>query len=284
VRAPVASDPFLVGVLFGFVPAMGFLYILLNQYQAFFEEKRVFKTFFVGLLAGLFVTILEQFLGPGGLPGADTAGTAAWGSVILFAYLFGLLETAVAMAVLNWRTYRGRRDTPFYGAALGLGIGAVAAVFAVGSAVGRATQGTSGIEEVALVTLIGLYFMGAILVRAGAAVWIGQGTAEGDLFAAGFRATVAIGTYTLLLFSIFLLPAYAANVVPPVALVAAIVFISYILRHVLDRVVPEEVLREAGIHRRRMARRRMREGHSAEEPEDAGAGLEDDAVPKERRE
>lgn len=278
----MASDPFLVGVLFGFVPAMGFLYILLHNYERFFEEKRVFKTFLAGLIAGFLIALFESVFGPGAALNPEADDALAVAGVVLIALLFGLLETMVAMAVLNWRSFRVRKDTAFYGAAFGLGVGAVIAVFVVGRSVPILTAGTTGWNEVFLLVLIGLYFMGAILMHAGAYVWVGQGVVERNLVVAGAKSTAVLGAYTLVFFLLPRLPDAAANVVPFIAVAAAIWFIAYILRTVLDQVVPVEVLREAGIHRRRLARQRMREV-SSEESEDAGARLEDDAVTDEGR-
>src|SRR5688500_16733553 len=99
---------------------MGFLYLLLRSYQPFFSAKRIFRTFFVGMLMGAAVTLLERVLGP---PAPAPAVLA------LFAVLLGLLEALAFAAVLNWRSYRGRRDTPYYGVAFGLGFGASHALF-----------------------------------------------------------------------------------------------------------------------------------------------------------
>ncbi len=279
----MASDPFLVGVLFGFVPAMGFLYILLHNYQRFFEEKRVFKTFFVGLIAGFLIAVVESLFGPGAALNPEADDALALAGIVLIALLFGLFETMVAMAVLNWRSFRVRKDTAFYGASFGLGVGAVIAVFVVGRSVPVLTAGATGWTEVFLLIMLGLYFMGAILMHAGAYVWVGQGVVQRDLIVAGTKSTLALAGYTLVFFLLPRLPDALANVVPVLALAGAIAFIGYILRTVLDQVVPVEVLREAGIHRRRLARRRMRET-SSEQAEDAGTGLEDETVPDERRE
>lgn len=278
----MASDPFLVGVLFGFVPAMGFLYIILHNYQQFFDEKRVFKTFFVGLVAGFLIALFESLFGPGAALDPDADDTLALAGVVLMALLFGLFETMVAMAVLNWKTFRVRKDTAFYGAALGLGVGAVIAVFVVGRSVPVLTQAATGWAEVYLLILLGLYFMGAILMHAGAYVWVGQGVVERDLVVTGAKSTLALGGYTLIFFLQPRLPPAAASVLLVLALAGAIAFIAYILRTVLDQVVPVEVLREAGIHRRRLARRRMREA-SSQESEEAGPGLEDETVSDEGR-
>lgn len=279
----MASDPFLVGVLFGFVPAMGFLYIILHNYQRFFEEKRVFKTFFVGLVAGFLIALFENLFGPGAALNPEADDALALAGVVLMALLFGLFETMVAMAVLNWKSFRVRKDTAFYGASFGLGVGAVIAVFVVGRSVPILTAGRTGWEEVYLLVLLGLYFMGAILMHAGAYVWVGQGVVERNLVVAGTKSTLALGAYTLIFFIQPRLPPAWASALLVLALAGAIAFIGYILRTVLDQVVPIEVLREAGIHRRRLARRRMRET-SSEQPEDAGPRLEDDAVTDEGRE
>jgi hypothetical protein len=267
----VVSDPFLVGVLFGFVPAMGFLYIVLNNYRHFFDEKRVFKTFFVGMVAGGIVTLMELFFAPARLLEQGFAG------VLLVTGLFALLEIMAANVILNWRAFRGRRDTPYYGAALGLGFAGMNTLFIVGGTFEALEQELTEWTDLLIVLLLGLYFMGSILAHSAAFAWIGQGTATGRLVPWSGRALVALWGYLLLLFAGPLLPEGAANGLLVVGLVAAIALIHYVMRNLLDEIVPPEVLREAGIHRRRIARRRM--GGRSQDPEDPRSRLEDEAVP-----
>jgi hypothetical protein len=256
----MANSPFLIGAFFGIIPAMGFLYILLNNYQPFFNEKRLFKTFFLGFIVGLVAVVIENTLGPGRSLDPAVDGALGYAGLAGYALLFGLLETLMATAVLNWRTYRGRKDTPFYGPALGLGFGAVSALFIVGSRVLILTGGATGWQEVVLLSLFGLYFIGSILIHAGAFTIVATGTANADLTKPIILSTLIIGGYLWILFLLPHLPGGLANLMPIVAIAAAIAFIAYVMREILDKVVPEEVQREAGIHLRRMARKRMREG------------------------
>ena len=269
----MANEAFLVGVFYGIVPAMGFLYILLHEYQAYFDEKRVFRTFFIGLIVGLGTVLLEAALRP---LAAEGTHAQAWADAALRAALFGLLEALVAAMVLNWRTFRGRRDTPFYAAAFGLGFAAVQTLFLVGGAV-RGFGPTVTWGDVYLLSLFGLYFVGSILVHAAAFVWIGVGTGRGRLPTMVMRAAATLAAYLFLLELALRLDPPVANLVPLAAVVAAVYLMARVLRGVLDQVVPEEVLREAGIHRRRLARQRLREAPDSEHAEPSGAGLEDEA-------
>jgi hypothetical protein len=277
----MAVDPFLMGILFGFLPAMGFLYIILHNYQSLFDEKRIFKAFVIGLVVGLFVTILQSVLAPGQALNPDSPDAANFSGVLLIALLLGTMDALAGAAVLNWRSYRGRRDTPFYGIAVGLGFGAVNAVFLVGRSVPALTAGAVGAAEAFLFVLLGCYFIGSILVHAGAYVMVGQGAALGTIWKQTFRASLVLGAYSALFLILPRVPDWLANMLPLLALASAIAFIAWIMDRVLDRIVPDDVLREAGIHRRRLARSRMRQTSSQQE-EATGPRLKDETVADER--
>lgn len=263
----MVTDPFLVGVFYGFVPAMGFLYILLHEYQLFFNEKRVFRLFFVGMIAGALVTVAEQFMSPTVVQlfavGVRSIGDVA--VLALFAGLIGLLEVLVFAAVLNWRSMRGRRDTPFYGVAFGVGFGGmhvIVLVFLILKALELSgTEATARVlNNVLLLSLLGLYFMGGILVHGALGAWVGQGTATGPLPSWIARAAFVRATYEGLFYAVMLArPALVANALPVLGVAFGVWLIARVLRDLLDHVVPPEVLREMGIHHRRLARRSLRE-------------------------
>src|SRR5687767_3706281 len=170
----MVSDPFLVGVFFGFVPSMGFLYILLNNYEGLFSDKRAFFAYLIGLGAGLLATILQLFLGPTGAEDPPTA--------VFEILLFGVVQALLFAMALNSKRFRGRRDTTFYGVAFGLGFGAINVLFLVGRAVNQLgqTPGSVLVETIAL-AYVGLYFIGSILLHAAVGAWIGRGAATKNL-------------------------------------------------------------------------------------------------------
>lgn len=246
----MVSDPFLVGLFFGLVPAMSLLYILLHRFEGQFNERRSFFAFFVGLGAGLVATLLQLFLGPG----AQTR----WEVLPVYAGLFGLVNALLLAIVLNSRRYRGRPDTPFYGLAAGLGFGALNVLFLVGNAVRQLGSGRgSALVEALSLSFVGLYFIGSILVHAAVGAWVGRGSAHQDLLPEILRGALAEALY----FSGFFLLFHEAlgTFVPLVGVAAAIGLIAYVLRTVLQPIVPPEVRREMEVHRRRIARGVLRE-------------------------
>lgn len=246
----MVSDPFLVGVFFGFVPSMGFLYILLNNYEGLFNDKRAFFAYLIGLGAGLVATILQMFLGPSG---AETNTVA-----VLEILLFGVVHAFLFAMALNSKRFRGKRDTPFYGVAFGLGFGALNVLFLVGNAVAQLarTPGSVLVETLSL-SYIGLYFMGSILLHAAVGAWIGRGSAQRSLLQPILQSAAAEALFLGGFYLLFLEP--WGTFVPIVALVLTIALIAHVVKHELDPIIPPEVRREMEIHQRRLARQSMLE-------------------------
>lgn len=262
----MVTDPFLVGVFFGFVPAMGFLYILLHEYQRLFQEKRIFRTFLFGMIVGVLVTVLEQAISPtvGAIALGDVRSAAGIAGGAVFALLVGLLEAMAFTVVLNWKTFRGRRDTPFYAVSFGLGFGGTKAlvlmtlVLRLGQAEGATPF--SWIDAI-LVAMLGLFFVGGILVYGAVGAWIGHGTGVGPLGPMIARAAVTSGIYVGAFYVMFLSDtAWLSHAVAAGGVVGGVVLVARVILRRLDSLVPPEVLREIGIHNRRLARRVLREG------------------------
>ena len=269
----MVTDPFLVGVFFGFVPAMGLLYILLHEYHALFQEKRMFRTFLFGMIAGVLVTVLEQGISPAvtQLVGLRVAGAAAALTVLAVALLVGLLEALAFTAILNWRTFRAKRDTPFYGVAFGIGFGGTQVLVLMSlvlrTAEALAPSGGFTWVDAVLVTMLGLFFIGGILVHGAVGAWIGHGTGMGPLAPMVLRSMVAIGAYIAGFYAILLGPApWISHTIAIAGLAFGLVLVSRVIVRRLDGLVPIEILREIGIHNRRLARRVVREGPPGDPP------------------
>lgn len=268
----MASDPFLVGVFYGFVPAMGFLYILLREYHSLFNEKRMFRTFFVGLMVGLLATVISQYFQIALLSSAGSGPLInRAGIVALTAALLALLEALIFAAVLNWKSFRGRRDTPFYGVAFGLGFGATNVLYVMGWIVaGIYRQATEEdlVLRVALLSLLGLLFAGSILGHAAMGARVGHGSGTGPLPRAVWDAAGIRFVFYLLFFPLLLIENVLLNVLPLVALAFGLYLIQRTITRTLDRIVPPEILREMGIHHRRIARAVSREADEDGPPPD----------------
>jgi hypothetical protein len=268
----MVSDPFLVGVFFGFVPSMGLLYVLLKNYEGLFNDKRAFFAYLLGLGAGLVATMLQIFFGPSGRedPATGTVQVA----------LFGLVHVLLFAMILNSKRFRGKRDTPFYGVAVGLGFGAINVLFLIGNAVQELakTPGSIWLETFAL-TYIGLYFIGSILLHAAVAAYVARGAATRSLGAPMFQGAVAEGLYLGGFYLLFLDP--IGTLVPLLGLALTIALIGRVLKKVLDPIVPPEIRREIEIHQRRLARQTIRESteSNGSDPDEAQTPA---AAPEER--
>lgn len=239
-------SPFLVGVLSGFVPAMGLLYLVLNRYEGFFDERRVFRMLLVGMFVGTLVTIGEWVFATEALP-------FAW--AVLFAGLgFAVLEAAVKTAVLNSRRFRGRKDTPYYGAAFGLGFGASAALLVSARSASLSFAAVDSPATYVFYAILLQLVVGAIIMHAVTAVLIGQSTAQGIAFVGLARAVMAQLPFAVLALAIYYWQNPYSIAVPTVALVYAVGALVLTVRRVLDPIVPEELAREV----RRAWRKQMR--------------------------
>ncbi len=114
--------------------------------------------------------------------------------------------------------------------------------------------------DVVILCLIGLYFIGGILVHGAMGAWIGQGAGTGPLPPAVFQSTLVRGAYEGLFFAMVLArPPILGYALALAGIAFGVWLIARVLRTLLDRVVPPEILREMDIHNRRVARRTLRD-------------------------
>jgi RsiW-degrading membrane proteinase PrsW (M82 family) len=237
-------------------PALGALFLLLRRYEGYFEDSRIFFSLVVGFFGGLVVAFLENVLFRFDSPEfAATAGVA-----FAFAYYvagYALVEGGAKAVVLGSGKFRQRKDTPYYGAALGLGFGMMLALQQVALAFDR-----SQLLEVGFTPRVALVFAlllclatGTILTSGAAGVWIGRGSANGKLWNGLSRgAAVHMPMLVFLWFSPS--PGAGIAVVPALAAVSYGVGILYYTRKkILDTIVPPEIRDQLLKERRREARR-----------------------------
>lgn len=248
----LVSD-FLVASVLTIIPALGFLFYLLNRYEGYFEDARVFFSLTVGFFLGLVVAFLENvafafdsesFILEAG------AGTA----FLMFVGGYALVESAGKTVVLGTEKFRKRKDTPYYGAALGIGFGAMVGLQAVALGLRQTglTQRSIDTDWLLTLALIVLSASGTILTAGATGVWIGKGSAEGTLWRG--LAHGSLLTMPVLVCLWFFRPAPA--VIPAVA--AALYgagLVVWTQRRILDKVVPPEIRDQVLKERRRQARR-----------------------------
>lgn len=254
------ASPSLVASLLTLVPAMALIYWVLRRYEGYFEQNRLFFGLTVGLFAGILVKFLEMQLFPFDQPralqqaGPLTTGTLVYSAaytIVGFAALAGLAMAAV----LGFRKFRARKDTPYYGVSFGLAFGAMYAMPLFAATIAPLVQPALRLDASALAyDLATLAFAtGLLMAHGAAAVWVGQGSAQGKLWKGAAQG------------SGLLMPAMAvtwfwtqdgAQLVPALASLGYGSFLTVMAqRKVLDLIVPPEIRDQVRRERRRAQRK-----------------------------
>ncbi len=250
----------LIGAAVTILPAMGVLWYLLKRYEDYFDDARVFFSLAVGFFAGIIIGFLETAV----FPFNSGQFIQAAGAAYAFSYFvagYALLETLAKTVVLGSRGYRNRKDTPYYGVPLGLGMGAMMSMLFVAQNLGNSRlfdSGTTGPDLVALAFIV-LFSLGVILTHGATGAWVGHAiTHEGSIWRG------------LLMGGLWLIPMQLMRWIWPWdlrgAAMPAVVMLLYGLgvayltrKRILDNVVPPEIRDALRRERRREARRDQRD-------------------------
>ncbi|MHB1261615.1 MAG: hypothetical protein ACYC2H_07845 [Thermoplasmatota archaeon] len=247
---------FLIAATVTIIPALGFLWYLLGRYEGYFEDARVFFSLIVGFFAGLVVAFLEN----GVFLFDDPAFIAVAGGAFAFSMFvagYAFVEAAAKTVVLGTAKFRKRKDTPYYGAALGIGFGAMVALQAVARGLSQTALVERTVDAAWLLafTLIILSACGTMLAAGATGVWIGRRSADGQLWRG--LAHGALLTMPTLACLFFFRPAPA--IIPAVLSFAyGLGLVYYTQRNILDKVVPPEIRDLVAKERRRAEREKMR--------------------------
>lgn len=250
---------FLVASVVTIIPALGFLFYLLNRYEGYFEDARVFFSLTVGFFVGMVVAFLETVAFRfGSTEFIQTAGLAT----AFFFYVAGnaFVEAAAKTAVLGTAKFRKRKDTPYYGAALGIGFGAMVALMEVArrftliDELGWAFDGATA----TVVVLVLAFAFAAILAHGAGGVWVGKGSADGKLWRGMGQGSLVQMPVLAFAFVGTFEGRWTAIVAAAASVAYAIVIVLYTQRHILDKVVPPEIRDMVLKERRREARREER--------------------------
>jgi hypothetical protein len=260
---------FFLAVAVTILPAMLAMWWFLRRYEGYFEDARIFFSLAVGFFLGLFATAFEFLAFP--FHTADFVDAMGWGTALfLFVAGYAFFETGAKVIALGLKKFRQRKDTPYYGAAMGLGFGAMAALLFV-----ALNLNLSGFYETPYSArtffVMVMVPVGGILAHGATGAIVGQGSAEGKLWKGwGYGALLQmplLGTYWLfwpnigdgtmawsgvgegLLLYIF----------PSVlALGYGLGLLLITQRRVLDPIVPADIRAQVARERRREARRKQR--------------------------
>lgn len=172
-------SPVLMASFVTVVPAMGTLWWFLDRYEGLFEDARLFFALIVGFFAGLGAAAFEFYTDFAGA--SSTAAIGAGTAFIFFVAGYAFFETGIKTMALGLKRFKGRKDTPYYGMALGLGLGAMLALMIVANAL-RVAEESGNPYQPATFAVMTLIPIGAILAHGATGVWVGVGSSEGKLW------------------------------------------------------------------------------------------------------
>lgn len=189
-------SPTLVAAPVTILPAMGLLWLMLYRYEDYFVFSRVMFALVAGFFTGVVVALFEaqfDFAGP-----EAVAALGLVPSAFMFVAGYAFFEGGAKTILLGLARFRGRKDTPYYASAFGLGFGAMVSLSIMVAA--WRTAELPGVPDYELVPFLGLaaLLVGALMAHGGSTVWIGKGSAEGKL-AKGWLQAAALQLPILLL-------------------------------------------------------------------------------------
>ncbi len=220
-------DMFIAGAI-GFAPAILLMFYTLKNYtypaveRPFFDDRKVFFMFAVGIIIGVILSSVNYLFFTGGVE-----------SLLIFAILFALLEELTKFVILNMKRFLQKLDTTFYGVTLGLGIGSTtgfgAAFFAL-----TALKGLVGPLDYVFLILLATQL---VFLHGATATTIAIGSARGNPWPFLVQAILVHLAVNLLM-----VPYYLGEV--PLGFISfalAFGFLALYYRHVAGTMIPEVV-------------------------------------------
>ncbi|MEK6984759.1 MAG: hypothetical protein AABX89_00025 [Candidatus Thermoplasmatota archaeon] len=245
----------LVASILTLLPAMAILFWILNRYEGYFEQNRLFFALILGIFSGLLLRFLELFLFQ-----FETAATVMlqglWLSLLYTAIGYSVLEALANQAVLGFKKFRSRKDTPYYGASLGVGFGAMWSLQVATILVQPVVSPALVLHPATAAKLLEATLMsaGLVMVHAGAAIWVGKGSSDGKLWRGAM-----IGAFWLMpaLAIYWFIVAASPGLLPAAAMAGYGLFVLLQAQtRILETIVPIEVREMV----RRERRRNLRKG------------------------
>lgn len=217
----------LIAGAIGFAPALILMFWTLRDYtypkveKPFFEDKKAFGLFAVGMVIGVVVFSVQS-----------------WFSIelVLVALLFALVEQLVKLMILNFPRFQRKLDTSFYGLTLGLGIGSTMAFGAAYSAL----QVVSDVSPLTFVMVV-LLGVGLVLLHGSTGATIAVGVTRGAPWGFFAQATLIHITYNLIMIPFYVLGDWPRFIFFFVALGAVAAYYAYVHSRMLPGVVKEGI-------------------------------------------
>lgn len=158
--------------IIGFAPAMALFYYTLRDYtfpkaqKPFFDDRKVFLFFALGLVLGMVIFAFEVY--------GSTIGTIE--TVLLLIVGFAAMEELMKLVILNFPRFQRKVDTAFCGLSLGLGMGATFTFATVYSYAANLPEVKPA--DFLIVGFLGILF---VLLHSSTAALIGIGVARGQV-------------------------------------------------------------------------------------------------------
>jgi hypothetical protein len=207
----------IVGAVAGFGPAMFLLYYTLRRYtypkaeKPFFDDRRVFMFFALGVVLGMIIFAFESW--------GMTIGSAE--TVLVLIIGFAAMEELLKLVILNYPKFQRKVDTAFYGVSLGLGIASTFTFAAVYVFLLELSDPTA--TDAVAVMLLGVLF---VLLHGSTTAIIGIGVARGDVKGYFPEALLIHVVFSLLYESFFVVELFTppANLIGLVGSTALVVY------------------------------------------------------------
>jgi hypothetical protein len=216
----------------GIGPAMIMMYAVLRKYtypavkNPFFSDPTFFMLFVIGLIAG---TVLFS------------AYTYFWGSEVVNAILFAVLECLILLVVLNLKRFHRKSDTVFYGYGLGLGLGAT---MSMGMSY-YLLQLAGSVDASGVVTLL-VMAIAKTMVLGAAGLTVGEAVAKTRILEYTAQAVLVNMVFQLVLVPWFMYPGQSGAYLALVMSTAIAAFYFYKMAFVSLPKVVRDVLRQEG--------------------------------------
>ncbi len=218
----------------GIGPALLLMFYTLRRYEypsvenALFRSDRLFLSFAIGLVIGVITAVVFNAF----LVNTTVAALLALLAVAVF-------EESFKLAYLNYKLFRGKFDTVFYGPGLSFGI---AATFSMAFAFQVFTQPNVPLGALAVnVTILILLSLGLNALHFYTGAVQGAGAGQGTPWRSYFQAMGARAVFALLL-APFLAPFQIRNSAVLVAfLLVAVGFALYLFWNAYSRVIPNSL-------------------------------------------
>jgi hypothetical protein len=220
------NDMLIAGAI-GFAPAMILMFWTLRDYtypkaeKPFFEDKKAFGLFAVGMVLGVAVYAAQSWFPL---------------QIVYVALLFAIVEELVKLMILNFPRFQKRLDTSFYGLTIGLGIGSTMGF-------GAAYVGLHFVESVSAWTMfvVVLLAIQLVLLNASTGATIGIGVTRGSPWAFFAQATLIHLVYNLLMIPFYTNPDAFGYAGFFVALAILAGYYLYVHTRMLPKVVEDGV-------------------------------------------